>query len=237
MEIKYYWDFTLEEMSEMTTNPILTSFFIKKRDEALAIIEGIDKTPLSESVGQLNKINQQLGLLFLSITENVVFFDDPKEIIRTIEKEYVLDFFDGVSHPICEYDYYSFLYLMAPSKHPLIWELDIEYIAFKIFNRNSEYYVNDLPTIITYYKNQQSIARGICKILNANNFRVLFPKLLVIDWKCRTLVDIISMDLFYIERAWEIITMLEEDIIENYESDFVYPPTPISKYSLRRQIK
>ncbi|MGM0123991.1 hypothetical protein IGI37_001365 [Enterococcus sp. AZ194] len=193
--------------------------------------------PISKGVAHLNTIDQQLELLFYYITEKTDISKKPDEIIEVIRKEYKQTFFEETRKPVNELDNYSFLYLLDTTNKKPIWEVNILEILLNFSEFEEGESFDDWKIVSEYYLYLQSAARKTYREMTAENFNVNYPKLFLIDTKCRIFIDSLRIKKFFHLSEIEYILMIEQEVKVVCKEVFLIDYyAESSKYSFRRQV-
>ncbi|EGO2596439.1 hypothetical protein ACQUMI_001860 [Enterococcus faecalis] len=237
MNAKYYWDFELQDIENKTMNKNLLEYFSRKKSEAESIIKDVCRMPLTEVVAKLNVIDEQLRLFFFYCFEDVGSVCDAGMILELIQSEYKQTFLEETIELQNENDKLSFIYLIDNSfpKRPL-WELNIIEILAKSLGNIESINLNDWKIIAEYFQYLQGSAKLILKDLDTETFNYQFPKLLLIDTKCRNIVDMLGNIDVLNWKEIEFVLTIENQAKQYLEESFIYKKSGFSRYSFRRQV-
>lgn len=240
MDTKYYWDFDIQDIRPQTTDKQLFEYFAQKKYEAQHIINSMLNYSITEIVAKLNRIDQQLRLFYFYVFEYVDISIDAKTIIEIIEDEYEQTFFEELIESGNELYNLSLIYLIDDtSLKRMIWELDITEILSNSSINDQTISSDGWGMIDEYYQELQCSANKILKELNSKNFNRQYPKLLLIDAKCRNLIFQIdwinNLEMTEIEFIQAIENETKKIFRKSFISMYNEPQFP-SKYSFRRQI-
>ncbi|BDH63942.1 DUF7006 family protein [Enterococcus faecalis] len=237
MYAKYYWDFELQDIEKRTMNKNLLEYFSRKKSEAESIIKDVCRIPLTEVVAKLNVIDEQLRLFFFYCFEDFAPICDAEMILELIQSEYKQTFLEETIELQNENDKLSFIYLIDNSfpKRPL-WELNIIEVLAKSLGNIESINLNDWKIIAEYFQYLQGSAKSIMMDLTIETFNYQFPKLLLIDTKCRNIVDMIGNSDVFNWKEIEFVLTIENQAKQYLEESFISKMGEFSRYSFRRQV-
>lgn len=236
MDAKYYWNFSLDDIKKKTKNKELLDYFIMNKAEAKSIIKSIRDRPITYSVGKLNEIDEKLSLLFFYLFDGSIFIQQENKIIDIIEKEYQQSFFEELAEVCSGKEKFSFIYMLDNNcENKPIWERNFIEILSNDSNLEGATELNKWKVIADFYQYLQLSARSILKDLNAQNFNYQFPKLLLIDTKCRIITNTVAYTRFSKMTEIEFILTIENQAEQYLRESFVREDADTSCYSFRRQ--
>jgi hypothetical protein len=236
MYAKYYWDFSLNDIKQKSKNRLILDYFSANQAEAKKIICSIREKPITYSVRNLNEIDEKLRLLFFYLFDDNGSIQQENEIIEIIEKEYQQTFFETLSETSNDKENLSFIYMLdKKNENTPIWEINfIEMLSHGLTN-NVTVEISKWKFIAVYYQHLQSIARSILIGLSTQNFNSHFPKLLLIDTKCRIISNTVNYMKVFKMTEIEFILTIESQAEQYLRESFVDEDTKTSCYSFRRQ--
>lgn len=158
-------------------------------------------------------------------------------ILELIQSEYKQTFLEETIELQNENDKLSFIYLIDNSfpKRPL-WELNIIEVLAKSLGNIESINLNDWKIIAEYFQYLQGSAKSIMMDLTIETFNYQFPKLLLIDTKCRNIVDMIGNSDVFNWKEIEFVLTIENQAKQYLEESFISKMGEFSRYSFRRQV-
>lgn len=236
MKVRYYWDYSTFEFKMRTSKVELINYFNKNKKYAVELIDSVNRDELRVIIPQLNLINEKMKLLFFYTQQNEFLFEEV-EIIPAIEHDYIRTFYEEVEiSPVREILESSLLYAIDKPVECFIWERNIIQILTKVLGLSDSEVLHHYQDWIIYFYEQRQLARKIIRNLSDKTFKLLFPKLLVIDCKCKELIEDANLQKEFHLTSNEYLRIVNSDIDRTYFNNFLFQYETSEINSLRLQI-
>lgn len=235
MTVKYYWDFSIEEFKKYSCNQEIIDYFKSNKIQAMTLINQIGTASFGEIVSELNQIDERLNLLFFYAEHEKKIKSD--RVIRIIERENRKSFFECL-YPVNDdiIKDHSLLFLLESEDYMFLWDLDFLKIMTQKRKCSKVKLNYHLELVERYYSLLKWQAHYLLKKIKGSSFNDCYPQLLVIDCKCKTVIELIEFCQEFELSEEELVSMIENDIEQIYYENFLSTYIEEERFSLRMQI-
>ncbi|EAE6409779.1 hypothetical protein BFG62_07625 [Listeria monocytogenes] len=229
--VKYYWDFSIEEFQRYTSNRLLIDYFDVNKKAALQAINHLGTVPFIEIVAKLNALDEKLKLLFYFTKNAKNRFLSGLELVELIEREHRKSFEEEldvrISQDILDC---SLLFISEGSTEKFLWDIDFR----KSFLENEKVELS-FDLLERYFNLLRFQANQLIDEIDSFSFYDSYPKLLLVDCKCATIIELYSVMEHYETVEEEIIYIVENDIKQIFYEKFTLMFFEEENYSLKTQ--